>query len=68
MKSNFNWWSSFALPWVDKVTTSAIKNVPVPVELLITQIDDHVKMRLISQLINDISKVLEKLLYFTKIS
>ena len=41
---------------------SAISNFPTPVELVITQVDDHVKMRLISQLINGISRVLQKLL------
>ena len=41
---------------------SAVSNFPTPVELVITQVDDHVKMRLISQLINGISRVLQKLL------
>ena len=40
-----------------------MKNVPTPVELVITKVDDHVKMRLISQLINSISRVLQKSLY-----
>ena len=43
---------------------SAISNFPTPVELVITQVDDHVKMRLISQLINGISRVLQKLLKY----
>ena len=34
----------------------------MPVELVITQIDDHVKKRLTSWLINGISRVLKKLL------
>ena len=38
--------------------------VPAPVELVITQVDDHVNWRLISQLINDISRVLQKLLKY----
>ena len=33
-------------------------------ELVITQADDHVKMRLISQLIRGISRVLQKLLKY----
>ena len=35
-----------------------------PAELLITQVDDHLTMRLSSQLINGISVVLQKLLKF----
>ena len=47
---------------------SVIANIPAPVELVITQVDDHSKMRLTSQLINDISRVLQKLLrYFNVI-
>ena len=38
-----------------------ISSLPAPVELLITPVDDHVKMRSILQLINGISKVLQKL-------
>ena len=38
--------------------------VPAPVELVIAQVDDHVNWRLISQLINDISRVLQKLLKY----
>ena len=40
--------SSFVLSWVDTVTTgtkslvSVIANLPAPVELIITQVDDHV--------------------------
>ena len=34
------------------------------VELVITQVDDHVKKRLTSQLINGISRVLQKLLKY----
>ena len=37
---------------------------PAPVELVITQVDDHVNWRLISQLINGISRVLQKLLKY----
>ena len=49
---------------VHKVTTrtynfvSVIANFPSPVELVITQSLDHVKIRLTSQLINGISRVL----------
>ena len=38
--------------------------VPAPVELVITQVDDHVNWRIISQLINGISRVLQKLLKY----
>ena len=37
---------------------SVIENLPAPVELVITQFHDNVKMRLTSQLINGISRVL----------
>ena len=53
----------FALCWFDKVTTgrytfvSVTENVSVPIELTITQVDAHVKMWLISRLINGISRV-----------
>ena len=52
----------------DKVTTgtynfvSVIASFPSPVELVITQSLDHVKIRLTSQLINVISSVLQNLL------
>ena len=69
---DFICWSSFSLSLVDKVTTgtyyfaSVIANFPSPVELVITQSLDHVKIRLTSQLINGISGVLQKLLkYFS---
>ena len=42
----------------------AVANFPAPVELVITQVDDHVKIRLTSQLINGISRVLQKLLKY----
>ena len=38
-----------------------IVNFLLPVELIITQVDDHVKKRLTSQLITGISRVLQKL-------
>ena len=41
-----------------------IANLPIPVGLVITQVDDHVKMRLNSQFINEISRVLQKLLKY----
>ena len=55
-KPDFNFWSSVVLSWVDKVTTfiSVIVNLPPAVELVITQVDDHVKIGLTSQLINGI--------------
>ena len=43
---------------------SVIANLPAPVELVIAQVDDHVKMRLISQLINSISRILQKSLKY----
>ena len=43
---------------------SNISNAPAPVELVITQVDDHVKMRLTSQLIKGISRVIQKLLKY----
>ena len=46
-----------------------LKYVPVPVELVVPQFDDHVSMRLISQFSNGISRVLQKLLkYFNGIT
>ena len=59
-------WSSFVLSWVDTVTTgtkslvSVIANLPAPVELIITQVDDHVKIELTSQLIKGILRVFQK--------
>ena len=41
-----------------------IVNVLAPVELVITQVADHVKMRLTSQLFNGFSGVLQKLLKY----
>ena len=58
LKPDFNCRSNFALSCVNKVTTgtlsfvSVILNFPAPVELVITQSLDHVKIRLTSQLIN----------------
>ena len=43
---------------------SVIVILPASVELVITQVDDHVKMKLTSQLINGISRVLQKLLKY----
>ena len=68
LKPDFNCWSNFALSWVDKVTTgtwsfvSVISNFVFPVTEELTQVDDHVKTRFTSQLINEISRVLQKLL------
>ena len=45
---------------------SVISNLPTPVELVIKQVHDYVKMRLTSQLINGISIILQKLLKFLK--
>ena len=72
LNPDFSCWSNFSLSLVDKVTTgtynfvSVIANFPSPVELVITQSLDHVKIRLTSQLINGISSVLQKFLkYFS---
>ena len=60
LKPDFNYWSYFALSWVDKVTTttksfvSVIADPRAPVELAIKQVDHDVKIRLTSQLINAI--------------
>ena len=43
---------------------SVIANFPAPVELVITQSLDRVKIRLTSQLINDVPRVLQKLLKY----
>ena len=49
LKPDLNCWSNFALSWVDRATTgtkifvSVIVNLPSAVELVITQVDDHVK-------------------------
>ena len=43
---------------------SVIANVPTAVESVMTQVDDHVRMRLISQLIRGISRVLQNLLKY----
>ena len=67
LKPDFHCWNNLKLSWVDKVTkgtkrfVSVIANILAPLELVITQVDDHVKMRLTSQLINGISRVLQKL-------
>ena len=67
MKPDFKWSNSFTLSRVDKATTetssfvSVIANVPAPIESVVTQVDDHVRRRLISHLINVISRVLQNL-------
>ena len=67
-KPDFNSSSSFALSRVEKVTTrtnslvSVILNVPTPVESVMISFVDQVSCRFISQLIKDISRVLQKLL------
>ena len=43
---------------------SVIANLPAPIELVITQVDDHFKMSLTSQLIHSVSRVLQKLLKY----
>ena len=62
--------SWFAFSWVYKVTTETSSFVSVIADIVawfaaaldITQFAEQVRMRLISQLINDISRVLQKLL------
>ena len=65
--------SSFALSWVDKVTTGTLSFVLVIVNVgswlairlsIIKHVADQVKIRLISQLINGISNVLQKVLKY----
>ena len=68
LKPDYSCFNNSALSFVDKVTTgtnnfvSGISNFASPVELLLTQVDDHVKIKLTSQLIKDISRDLQKLL------
>ena len=68
LKPDFNYWSNFALSCVDKVTTETLSFVSVILNFVsrvaeeITQVRDHVKIRLTSQLINGTSRVLQKLL------
>ena len=68
LKPDFNCCICFALSWVDKVATgtqsfvSVILNLVAPVES--NALSDQFKMRLISQLINGISRVLRKLLKY----
>ena len=72
LKLDFNCWSNFVFSGVDKVKARTksfvfvIANLPTYVELVITKVDDHAKIRLTSQLIKGISRVLQKLIkYFT---
>ena len=70
LKPGFNCSSSFALYWVDKVTTgrknlvSVTANVSAFVSLDNTHLSDPVKIRLFSRLIKDISRVLLKILKY----
>ena len=70
MKPDPNCCNNFALSCVDKVITgtynfvSIISNFASPVKVLITQVDDHVNIKLTSQLIKGISRVLRKLLKY----
>ena len=59
---------SFPLFWVDKIITGTekfvsvlFKDVPSSFAFVMIQVDDHVRMTLISQLIKGISRVLQKL-------
>ena len=71
MKPAFNYFTSFALSLVNKVTTGRQSFVSVIANVVTwfaealgnkTELTDPVKMRLISQLINGISKVRQRLL------
>ena len=70
LKPDYNCCNSFALSWVGKITTrtrsvvSVIANFSTPAESVITQVDEQVRMRLVSQLIKGISRVLQKLLKY----
>ena len=63
LKPDFSCCNSFALSWVDRVTTriysfeSPIASVSVPDDLVTKQLTDQVKMRLMSQLIKGTSEV-----------
>ena len=70
MKPDFNRSSSFALCWVGKVKTrtesfvSVIENAGLSSAIAVTTIThflDQFRLRLISQLIKDISRVFKKL-------
>ena len=69
-KTRFSYFNSFTLSPVDKVTTGTQSFVPViensvfPTAEEITHFLDQVKSRIISQLINGISRVLQKLLKY----
>ena len=64
LKPVFNCSNNFALSCVNKVTNGTynfvllIPNVPAPLEIVITQVDDHININVISQLIKGISRVL----------
>ena len=70
LKPEFICSNNFALFCIDTVTTgtynlaSLIANVPIPVELVITEVDDHVNIKIISQLIKGISRAFQKLVKY----
>ena len=72
LNPDFNCCSNFVLSWVDKLITGAYSLVPLIANIVDwfalvldkTQFIDQIRMRLISQLINDISTVLQKLLKY----
>ena len=65
LKPYFNRSSSFALSWFNEApTVIVIAIIPAPAEFVMTQIDDHLRIRLISQLITGISIGLQKLLNY----
>ena len=72
MNPDFSCCNSFALSWVDKVTTGTWSFVSVIASVFawftaaldITQFAGQVAMRLISQLVNGSSRVLQKLLIY----
>ena len=70
LRPDFNYCNSFALSWVDKVTTgkqrfvSVIANAVALVSLGNTYLSDQIKIRLILPLIKDNSGVFQKLLKY----
>ena len=68
LKSDFDCLRSYVLSSINKVTTgtkkfvAVIANFTLPVELIITQIENQFKIRIVPQLIKRISMILHKLL------
>ena len=60
LKAHSYCFNSFISSWVEKVTNPLLQTFFSPVAEKIKQFSDHVKMRLSSQLINGILRVLHK--------